>query len=156
MHRRQPHVRVLLHCHPTYATALSTLADPTMLPIDNNTAGFYGNVAIDLNYGGIANDIAEGERIAEYLSDKSCLMMGNHGVSVGGDSVAEAFERLYFFEKAAKTLMLAYASGQPLNVLSDEMATKTAQGWLPYKGMAKEHFAYLKTVLDAQDASYRD
>ena len=41
IHRTQPNARVLLHCHPRYSTALATLKDPTMLPIDQNTARFY-------------------------------------------------------------------------------------------------------------------
>jgi ribulose-5-phosphate 4-epimerase/fuculose-1-phosphate aldolase len=156
IHRQRPSVRVILHCHPPYSTALSTLKDPSMKPLDNNTARFFGSLGIDNGFGGIADDAEEGARLALSLGNHKTLMMGNHGVTFTGETVAEAFEDLYFFEKAAKTLMLAYASGQPLNVLSDEVAQKTAEGWHAYKGMAFEHFAYLKSTLDAKDASYRD
>jgi ribulose-5-phosphate 4-epimerase/fuculose-1-phosphate aldolase len=156
IHRERPSVRVLLHCHPPYSTALATLKDPRMKPIDQNTARFFGSVAIDLGFGGIADEAEEGTRLAKMLGNNKTLMMGNHGVTFTGDTVAEVFEDLYFFEKAAQTLMLAYASGQPLNVLSDEVAQKTAEGWHEYKGMAFEHFAYLKSTLDKDDTSYRD
>lgn len=156
IHRRCPQVRVLLHAHPPHATALSTLKDPRLLPLDNNTARFYGDLAIDSGFGGIADEAAEGDRLAAALGNHSCLMMGNHGVSVSADSVAEAFEKLYFFEKAAQTMMLAYASGQPLNVLSPEVAQKTAEGWHDYRGMAFEHFDYLKRQLDKTDTGWRD
>src|SRR5271157_2122602 len=53
IHRRRPSARVLLHCHPPYATALSALKDPSMKPIDNNTARFFGSLAIDQDFGGI-------------------------------------------------------------------------------------------------------
>src|SRR5260221_9182912 len=33
LHRMLPAARVLLHCHPPYATALAALEDPVMLPI---------------------------------------------------------------------------------------------------------------------------
>ena len=156
IHRVRPSVRVLLHCHPPYATALSTLKDPSLKPLDNNTARFFNRVGIDQGFGGIADDAEEGRRLAAALGDRKTLMMGNHGISCSGDTVAEAFEDLYFFERAARTLMLAYASGQPLNVLSDEIAEKTAAGWDAYKGMAPAHFAYLKDELDKRDPSYRD
>lgn len=156
IHRLRPQVRVLLHCHPPYATALSTLKDPSMKPLDNNTARFFGNMAIDLDFGGIADDAEEGARLAASLGNHKTLLMGNHGVTCTGETVAEAFEDLYFFERAAQTLMLAYASGQPLNVLSDDIARKTAEGWHDYRGMAFEHFAYLKSTLDRTDPSYRD
>ncbi len=43
IHRARPHAKVLLHCHPPYATALASLKDPTMKPIDQNTARFFGS-----------------------------------------------------------------------------------------------------------------
>ena len=156
IHRRLPTARVLLHLHTPYATALSTLEDPTMLPIDNNTARFYADLAIDKAFGGIADDQEEGERLASTLGNKSCLLMGNHGVAVSAGTVAEAFEKIYFFERAAQTLMLAYASGRPLRVLNHAVAEHTAHGWKAYQGMAQAHFAFLKSELDASDPSYRD
>ena len=118
VHARLPEARVLLHCHPPYATALCALEDPAMKPIDQNTARFFNRVAVDTEFGGMADDADEGERIAAAFAGHSTLIMGNHGVSVVGTSVAEAFEEMYFFERAAKTLMLAYATGQPLSVMS--------------------------------------
>jgi ribulose-5-phosphate 4-epimerase/fuculose-1-phosphate aldolase len=156
IHRKRPEVRVLIHAHTPYATALSTLKDPSMKPLDNNTARFYGDLAIDTGFGGIADEDEEGERLAAALGNHSCLLMGNHGVSVSGETVAEAFEKLYFFEKASQTLMLAYASGQPLNVLSHDVAQKTAEGWHDYRGMAPAHFDYLKSQLDKTDTSWRE
>lgn len=156
IHRARPNARVLLHCHPPHATALAALQDPTMKPIDQNTARFFGTVGIDRDFGGIADDAAEGARLAAAFGNHPVLLMGNHGVTVSAETVAEAFEQLYFFERAAKTLMLAYGSGQPLNVMSDEIAEKTARGWRDYDGMAFAHFDALKDMLDRADPSYRD
>jgi ribulose-5-phosphate 4-epimerase/fuculose-1-phosphate aldolase len=156
IHRARPNARVLLHCHPPYATALACLKDPTLKPIDQNTARFFGIMGIDLGFGGIADDGEEGARLARAFGNHPILMMGNHGVTVTAGTVAEAFEHLYFLERAAKTLMLAYASGQPLNVLSDEIAERTARGWRDYNDMAFAHFNALKGMLDKKDPSYRD
>jgi ribulose-5-phosphate 4-epimerase/fuculose-1-phosphate aldolase len=82
--------------------------------------------------------------------------MGNHGVSIAGETVADAFEDLYFFEKAAQTMILALSTGQPLAVLSDAVAQATSDGWGPYRGMAIRHFDYLKSCLDKDDPSWRD
>ncbi len=156
VHRTNPNARVLLHCHPSNATALATLKDPSMKPIDQNTARFFGKVAMDLGYGGMADDAEEGRRIAQTLGDKPVLIMGNHGVSVSAVSVAEAFEHLYFFERAAETLLKAYASGQPLAVMSDNLAAKTAADWEPYVGMGYAHFDYWKRELDRTEPDYKD
>lgn len=149
VHRQCPTARVIIHCHPPHATALATLADPRMLPLDNNTARFFNRLAIDQGFGGIADEAEEGLRLAAALGNKKTLLMGSHGVTCTGPTVAEAFEDLYFFEKAAQTLLLAYASGQPLNVLSDEVAEKTARGWDDYRGMSYAHFDWLKSQLPA-------
>ncbi|MFP3385934.1 class II aldolase/adducin family protein [Tritonibacter sp. SIMBA_163] len=117
------------------------------MPIDNNTARFHGRTAYDLDFGGIADAVEEGERLADSLGDKSVLVMGNHGVTIVGETVAAAFEDLYFFEKAAQTLTLARSTGEPLAVLSDAVAQNTADGWIAYRGMAHRHFDYLKSQL---------
>jgi ribulose-5-phosphate 4-epimerase/fuculose-1-phosphate aldolase len=155
LHREAPQARVVLHCHSPYATALACLKEPTLLPIDNNTARFFGRVGYDLEFGGISDSDAEGGHLVRALGDNSVLLMGNHGVSVTGETVADAFEDLYFFEKAAQTLILAKSTGDTLSVLDDNVARKTADGWLSYRGMGHRHFDYLKSTLDREDAGWR-
>ena len=155
-HRRVTSAKVILHCHPIAATTLTTLAYPRLLPIDQNTARFFNRTVIDPECGGIADRDDEGIRIANLLAEAPTLIMANHGVTCVAATVAEALENLYFFEKAAETLLRAYASGKPLRLMSDAVAEHTAQGWEAYRGMAFAHFDYLKSMLDAQDPSYRD
>ncbi|WP_299817292.1 class II aldolase/adducin family protein [uncultured Roseibium sp.] len=155
VHRMNPNARVLFHCHPPNATALATLQDPSMKPIDLNTARFFGKVAVDLGFGGMADEAEEGRRIAETLGDKPVLVMGNHGVSIAARTVPEAFEHLYFFERAAETLLKAYATGQPLAVMSDNLAAKTAAEWEPYAGMGYAHFEHWKRELDRTEPDYK-
>ena len=154
LHARLPQARCILHLHPPYATAVAALADPSLKPIDQNTARFYERIAIDLAFGGIADDAAEGARLAGALGNRRILMMGNHGVLVTGPTIAEAFEDLYFLERACQTLILAYSSGQPLNVMSPALAERTALDWEDYSGMSFAHFDELKRTLDRQDPGY--
>ncbi len=128
LHRMQPAARVILHAHPPHATALATLGDPSKPPIDMNTARFFGDLAIDHDCGGIADDAAEGARIAAAFDGHSTLLMANHGVTCTASTVARAFEQLYYFERAAQTVLLARGSGQPLRVMPDEIAARTALG----------------------------
>lgn len=156
IHAAVPTARVLLHAHPPHATAIATLADPTILPIDQNTARFFGEVAYDLNFGGLADDVDEGRRLAGVMRDYPTMMMGNHGVTVAAPTVAEAFESLYYLERACQTLVLAYSTGQPLSVLSDEMAAKVAKGWKKLAGTGQAHLDQQMEILDRTDPSYRD
>jgi ribulose-5-phosphate 4-epimerase/fuculose-1-phosphate aldolase len=156
IHRALPEARVVLHVHSTYATALSTLKDPRILPLDNNTARFYQRIAYDTDFNGIVTSDAEGNRIVNTLAGNKALMMGNHGVTVVGETVAEAFESLYYLEKACKTMVLAYSTGQPLNVLPHALALQTAHSWDEFSGASLAHFEQLKAMLDKKDNSYRN
>ena len=154
MHAQMPQARCILHVHPPYATALACLADPGIKPIDQTSARFFRRVAIDRHYGGMADNAAEGRRLTRALGSMRVLMMGNHGVLVVGDSIAEAFDMLYHFERASRMLMLAYASGQPLSVLPDEIAEMTARSWEDGGEFARAHFKQMKQLLDRESPGY--
>ena len=142
--------------HSTYATALASLADPRILPVDQTTARYFNRVAYDMSYGGIADFDDEGKRLAAALGGKSIMMMANHGVLVAAGSVAEAYDELYHLERACRTLVLAMSTGRALNVMSDELAQATADGWQKYSESAFSHFAGMKQILDDSDRSYAE
>lgn len=79
------------------------------------------------------------------LSDpaKKVMIIGNHAILVVGRSVADTFNRLYYFERAAETYIRALQTGQKLRVMSDETAEKT-----------DAHLKEIRTFQDAQDSDY--
>jgi ribulose-5-phosphate 4-epimerase/fuculose-1-phosphate aldolase len=156
IHALLPQARCVLHLHPPYATAVASLADPEIKPIEQNTARFYNRVAYDLGYEGMATSDAEGERLARLLGNRKTMMLGNHGVLIAAPSVAEAFDELYYLERACQTLVLAYSTGKPLNVMSDKVAERTARDWDLYTESAFTHFDEMKKVLDRKDPSYAE
>ena len=156
IHAALPHARCVLHVHSPYATAIACLADPAVPPIDQNCARFYNRVTIDRHYGGVADTVEEGRRLASVLGTRRVLIMANHGVLVGAPTVADAYDELYYFERSCKTLVLAYSTGRPLNVMPHELAERTAKDWEEYPSYADAHFAEMKALLDAKDASYSD
>jgi ribulose-5-phosphate 4-epimerase/fuculose-1-phosphate aldolase len=83
------------------------------------------------------------------------MVMGNHGVLVIGDTVADAFNRMFYFERAAETYIKALWTGRPLRVLSDDIAEKTARELDDYPDQATRHLAELKAILDEQEPVYR-
>ncbi len=156
LHRDLPQARVALHLHPKYATALATLKDPTILPIDQVTARFFRRTAYDLHFGGIASAEEEGARIAASIGDKRSVIMGNHGVTTLGETVAEAFDLMYHLERACRTMILAYSTGQPLAVMGDNLAEETAAEWEAYRDAEFAHFAEMKRLLDIEQPDYKD
>jgi ribulose-5-phosphate 4-epimerase/fuculose-1-phosphate aldolase len=154
LHAALPHARCIIHLHPPFATAIASLADPEIKPIDQNTARFFNRVAIDMEYGGMANTDDEGDRLARLLGNRSIMMMGNHGILVCAATVAEAFDLTYYLERACRNLVLAYQTGQKLHVMSPEVAEKTALEWEADRDQFHVHFAEMKTILDQKDPSY--
>ncbi|MBL3705184.1 hypothetical protein GI582_21015 [Sulfitobacter sp. BDSS02] len=155
IHRHCAHARCVMHVHSIHATVLASLKDSNLPPIDQNCATFYNRYVIDEGYGGLAFE-DEGERCATLLSDpkKKVMIMGNHGVLVIGDSVADTFNRLYYFERAAETYIRALQTGQPLRVLPDDIAEKTAQELENYPGQGDRHLTELKLILDDEGSNY--
>ena len=156
LHANLPQARCIIHLHPAYATAVASLANPEILPIDQNTARYYNRVAVDDNYGGMANSEEEGDRLARLLGNRGIMMMGNHGILVCASTVAEAYDLTYYLERACRNLMLAYQSGQKLHVMSPAVAEKTAQEWEADRHQFQAHFDEMKQILDAEDPSYAE
>jgi ribulose-5-phosphate 4-epimerase/fuculose-1-phosphate aldolase len=155
IHRHCPHARCAMHVHSIYATVLATLKDSRLLPIDQNCATFFNRYVIDDHYGGLAFE-EEGERCAGLLSDpkQKVMIMGNHGIMIIGATVAETFNRLYYFERAAETYIRALQTGQPLRILSDDIAEKTASELEDYPEQDERHLAELKAILDEEGSNY--
>lgn len=155
MHRNNPQARCVLHVHSRYATALATLKDTSVPPIDQNTMRFYNRIAVDDGFDGMGLG-EEAERLSTRLGNASVLLLGQHGLMVVGDTVAKAFDELYYFERACETLFTALSSGRELNIASHEVAEKTARQWEDYPDLGEKHFAALKEILDEEEPDYRD
>lgn len=112
---------VVLHTHQNWALTLNMLADNQLLPASQTAAFFHGLIAYDDTYTGLANSVSEGERLAAAIGDKKVLFMKNHGVVVVGDTVAQAYKRLYKLERVCRAQVLAMSTGKPIQVLSDEI-----------------------------------
>jgi ribulose-5-phosphate 4-epimerase/fuculose-1-phosphate aldolase len=154
LHRELPQARCVLHTHMPYATTLTTLNDGEIKPLDQNCLRFFGRVAYEDVYDGLALSIDEGLRFARAIGDKSVLMLANHGVIVVGKSVAQAFDELYYLEKACQVLVLAYSTGKELRLVSDNLAARVAKEWQDYEGFAEAHFGELKAILGAEEPDY--
>ncbi|MGH6678051.1 MAG: class II aldolase/adducin family protein, partial [Bradyrhizobium sp.] len=90
--------------------------------------------------------------------DKTVLFMANHGISTVGESVAEAYDRLYYVERAAQVQIYAMWTGQRLKQLPEPVVERTkremAGDSMYHPGPAERHFAALKRMLDRKEPDY--
>ena len=157
IHKLVPDATCVLHTHMPYATALACLRDFEFLMLDQNACRFHNRIAYDRDYAGMALEASEGERVAKLLGkSRSVLFLANHGVIVVGKTVAEAFDELYYLEKASQLQVLALSTGRELELIPNETAAMVCKQWLEYPNAAEYHFAALTEILDQESRDFRD
>jgi len=151
----------VLHTHMPFCSALTRLEDQRIKPIGQTEIGMMRHIAYDDHYTGPAVDPAEGERLVEIIGDKTILFMANHGVTVIGRTIAQAYDQLYYIERAAQVQVYAMSTGQPLRELPADVIAKTlrdfsASATLEGPSPSQRHFDALKRILDRREPDYRD
>ena len=160
IHRALPRAACVMHTHMPFASALTRLEDPRLKPIGQTEVGTMKYVAYDENYAGPAFDPKEGERLAGLFGDKTVLFMANHGICVIGRSVAEAYDLLYYVERAAQVQLYAMWTGKRLKEMPPAMIERTMRDYSgpDYGGIPhwQHHFNALKRILDRREPDYCD
>lgn len=147
--------KCVLHTHMPYATAL-TLLDGGELDVfaNQNAMRFYGRIGYDREYGGVALDNAEGDRICNALGDNNVVFMQHHGVTVCGESVAYAFDDLYFVERSCMVQVLAQSTGGKLKRVPEHMVAEVARQIEGERQQSTLHFEALKRILDREQPGW--
>jgi ribulose-5-phosphate 4-epimerase/fuculose-1-phosphate aldolase len=159
IHKALLQAKAVFHTHMPFASALTRLEDPRIKEIGQTEVGMLGQIAYDDEYTGPAFEPAEGERLARVIGGKTVLFMANHGITTVGESVADAYDRLYYVERAAQVQIYAMWTGQKLKTLPDHVVEKTKReigGTRYYQGPtpSQRHFAALKRMLDRKEPDY--
>jgi ribulose-5-phosphate 4-epimerase/fuculose-1-phosphate aldolase len=148
-HRANPRHRCILHVHMPWATSLTMVKDGRLEMAHQTAARYYGRVAYQ-SFGGIALDETEGKRIAEAQKKNptaDVFFLAHHGISIGGPSVAFAFDDLYYLERACKQQVLAMSTGRPLQIMPDDQVKETARQYMQVIDFqAQKHFEALMRV----------
>jgi ribulose-5-phosphate 4-epimerase/fuculose-1-phosphate aldolase len=160
MHRLLPNAAAVFHTHMPFASALSRLDDPQILPIGQTELGTLIHTAYDDTYDGPAFDPAEGERLASVIGDKTILMMANHGVATVGRTVAEAYDALYYLERVAQVQLYAMWTRRPLRQLPQKVVDETLAEFKKGRNYGGKkpaiwHFEALKRILDRKEPDYK-
>ena len=154
IHMRHEAAVCVLHVHPQYLTALSLLENPELTLSHHNNLLLNDRLRID--YGGTAPATSheEGHRIAAAMDGASILLMGGHGVTVAGPTVADAFDELYIAERTCMYQMTAMATGRALRTLP-ETGRRGWHGAWGEKLDARRHLDAWRRVLDREEPNYQ-
>ncbi|KWF91851.1 hypothetical protein WL94_13325 [Burkholderia cepacia] len=160
IHRARPDALCVLHTHMPYATAIASLNHGRLAMCHQNAARFYGRIAYDDDtteaFQGLALSGSEGARMVRALGEKSALLLKSHGPLVVGTSVAEAFDDLYYLERAAQNQVLAASMNQTLAEIDQDTARRTAADFKIYApAAARAHLDAIQRILDKDDPAWR-
>ena len=155
IHMAKPRARCVLHTHMPYATAICLLKQSRLRMASQNAIRFYGRVAYIEDYGGMAFDSAEGDRLAAAMGDHDIAFLGAHGVIVTGPTVWDAFDDLYYLERACQAQFIAQSSGQQLREIAQPIVRQVAP--VMQSGLATMrhlHFQAIRRILDREEPEY--
>jgi ribulose-5-phosphate 4-epimerase/fuculose-1-phosphate aldolase len=148
-HRANPRHQCILHVHMPWATSLTMVKGGRLEMAHQTAARYYDRIAYH-SFGGIALDETEGQRIAEAQKSNpnaDVFFLAHHGISIGGPSIAFAFDDLYYLERACKQQVLAMSTGLPLEIMADEQVADTARQYMQLIDFqAQKHFAALMRI----------
>lgn len=88
----------VMHLHTPDGTAVATLSEG-LLPLNQTAQLVLADLAYH-DYEGVALDHDERPRLQRDLGEKGTMLLRNHGTLTVGRTVAEAFTRMYFLERA--------------------------------------------------------
>ena len=154
VHRARPDVACVMHTHTQAGVAVSA-QDEGLLPISQHAMRFWNAIGYH-DYEGLALETDEQARLVRDLGRHKAMILRNHGLLVCGESIAQAFDLMYYLERACRIQVTAMAGGARLRRPSAEVAEKTARQFsgLPYKAKKTEWKALLR-MLDKTDPSYK-
>ncbi|NZD60157.1 aldolase [Rhizobium sp. WYCCWR 11290] len=156
IHKNIPRAKAAFHTHMPYATALSMTEGDPLIFAGQTALKFYGRTAVDRNYNGLALDAREGDRIAAAIGDADIVFMKHHGVMVCAPNIAEAWDDLYYLERACEVQTLALSTGREVLAVAPEIAEAA------YRQMregdpesARLHLESVKRTLDRSEPEYK-
>ncbi|MEO0499937.1 MAG: class II aldolase/adducin family protein, partial [Pseudomonadota bacterium] len=158
IHMAREDAHAVLHLHTPHGQAVSAMAEG-LLP-HTQTAMIAKHGVAYHDYEGIATDLEERDRLVADIGDKHAMILRNHGTLTVGETVADAFLRMYFLERACEAQVYMLSAGRDnLNNPPQGTERKVAEQTAPEgMKMVSQMLAWpaLLRKLDRIDPSFRD
>ena len=151
----RPDVNCAIHLHTLDGAAVSTMKEG-LLPLTQTALQVIHDVAYH-EYEGVADDLAERERLQADLGTKNLMILRNHGTLTCGRTCADAFLRMYYLERSCSMQVRALAGGAKVNATNQGVPEKVAgQIEKGFDGpIGQLAWPALLRLLDRKDPSYK-
>ncbi len=156
IHRAVPHAHCVMHTHTTAGLAVAC-SEAGLENTNFYSAQLHGMVAYH-DFEGVTVRADEGQRLVTDLGDKRLMILRNHGLLSIGETIAQAFARLWTLNRACEVQLATAALGAP-RVIADEIAARSTRDALqfdPRRGAGEDVLRALLRQVDRIDPSYRE
>jgi ribulose-5-phosphate 4-epimerase/fuculose-1-phosphate aldolase len=156
LHMARNDAAAVVHLHTPYGQAVAAMREG-LLPLTQSALNVLHDLAYH-DYEGIATDLDERARIVADIGNKSLLILRNHGTLAVGETIADAFLRMYFLERACEAQVHALAAGRTgvLETPPDAVAKVTGQNEGVARFVSRELvWPMLLRRMDRLDSSFR-
>jgi ribulose-5-phosphate 4-epimerase/fuculose-1-phosphate aldolase len=140
IHMARQDLMCVIHTHTAAGMAVAAQKQG-LLPISQHALKFYGKLAYH-GYEGIALDIDERERLVADLGQHSAMILANHGLLCAGRTIPEAFNNIYYLERACQAQVAAMSGGAELIFPPEEVRQHTAQQFVGDNDPARYDFMW--------------
>lgn len=125
IHRARPDIICVLHTHTRAGVAISAQKHG-LLPISQQSTFVLNSLAYH-DYEGVVLHDSERDRLRKDISDKTFLILRNHGLLVVGQTIPSAFLSMYMLEAACKIQVDALSGSSELIKISQTIIEKTPE-----------------------------
>ncbi len=154
IHKAREDVACVIHTHSGAGVSVSAQKSGLM-NLTQHAMRFHGRMAYH-DYEGVALDMDEQQRLQGDLGQHNAMILRNHGLLTCGRSVSEAFDGMYYLERACQAQIGALAGNAEVIVCSDAVAEKVAQQFeRSGRPSASKHWVTCLRLLDRLDPSFR-
>ena len=155
VHAARPDAQCVMHLHTVAGIAVASQAQG-LLPL-NQTAMLVNGITAYHDYEGVALDLDERERLIADLGVKNAMILRNHGTLSVGSSIADAFQTMYFLERACAIQVAALSGNAAVTVPSQAIQDLVTRQVSSFGDFAERLLwpAMLRR-LDRLDKSYRN
>jgi ribulose-5-phosphate 4-epimerase/fuculose-1-phosphate aldolase len=144
IHAARPDIHCVMHSHSSAGMAVAALKEG-LIPMGIDGMAFHNRVAYH-DFEGMSVDTDERERLAADLGKNKVMILRNHGLLACGETVGEAFMKMYYLERACSIQVQVLATGREIELPDPLICEKAAQQSLQFEHGEYEWPALLRLV----------
>lgn len=155
VHVARPDAKCVMHCHTVAGVAVGA-HEIGLLPLSGHAMMVHGDIGYH-DYEGVVLDQDEIPRLLGSLGGYHSLMLRNHGTLTVGRSVAEAFMRMYYLERACEMQVATLSLGpNPIMIPSNVLDHAQGQMAINYGDLAALAWSAMLRLQDRRDPGFRE